>query len=369
MPKKKRKNCSGTKGYNCGQTCISRFYVCHKELSGQSIKIASRLSTVIKEIKSNKPVISNGLFPSSADLAKIDIPDLPINKPKPKQQLKPKAKAPIKKELDLSKIKPLDKNKSDAQQATELFNQIKEAGYTEKGFVKGDIIRFPPNNGILEINNGVVSYSTNTDKKLREIVDKVNEKPKSTNWKENNTNKAHSQLFKKLYMEPEEKVSALKSINVKNPVDTLEAIEDYTGGSSTVIRKTEAGVPNYDDAAIKTKVDLINDFIDKAPKVEAELYSGFKYDMKDVYALDKLKEGDEFNFPSMTSFSTDKAIANGFDGAGFIKLINNKSGASVKNVSFFSEESEVLVPKKASYKIVKIEDGIHGRKDYTLEEQ
>lgn len=76
---KRRKNCSGTKGYNCGQTCISVKYVCKRDgLSAQSVNIAERLKEAINKIKANQPVINNGLFPSFDN---IDIPDLPANPP------------------------------------------------------------------------------------------------------------------------------------------------------------------------------------------------------------------------------------------------------------------------------------------------
>ena len=154
--------------------------------------------------------------------------------------------------------------------------------------------------------------------------------------------------------------------------ETFEALEDYTGGSSTALRKIEAGVLDEDYEEyyqLKEQVDYINDFLDKAPKVEAEIYSGFKNEMVEVYGLKNLKEGDTFTLPSMTSFSTDTDIAESFDGAGFIKIINNKSGASIKNISNFYHESEVLVPKKAKYKLIKIEEGRYKKQYYTLEEQ
>ena len=44
----KRKNCSGTKGYNCGQTCISKSYECKIEISGQSISIITDLEALRK---------------------------------------------------------------------------------------------------------------------------------------------------------------------------------------------------------------------------------------------------------------------------------------------------------------------------------
>lgn len=46
----KKRNCTGTKGYNCGQSCISVKYACIKDgLSGQSINIANRLTKTIND--------------------------------------------------------------------------------------------------------------------------------------------------------------------------------------------------------------------------------------------------------------------------------------------------------------------------------
>ena len=52
MAPKKRKNCSGTKGYNCGNSCISVKFICKKDgLSGKSVNIANNLKKLIDTAK------------------------------------------------------------------------------------------------------------------------------------------------------------------------------------------------------------------------------------------------------------------------------------------------------------------------------
>ena len=66
---KKRKNCSGTKGYNCGSSCISVKKECRKDgLSGQSVSIATKMTEAIKQA-SEKPYSIPDKF--STNLTKI----------------------------------------------------------------------------------------------------------------------------------------------------------------------------------------------------------------------------------------------------------------------------------------------------------
>jgi len=162
--------------------------------------------------------------------------------------------------------------------------------------------------------------------------------------------------------------SSLKEMGVRDPEFTYGALDAYSKFVSLDTRMADAGLQTDDMQILKTAA-AINEFIDKSPKVKGEVYSGFQDDMVGVYGVDDLPVGDSFSFPSMTSFSTSNDVAKSFNGGGIFKVVDNKSGASIRAFSNFKNEDELLVPRKAKYKLVdKSFDPELESTVYTLEE-
>lgn len=335
------KKCSNVRGFSCGKTCISRYYQCRIELSGQAIQIASTLRTTIQAVNN-----TNGLFPDPNSIG--DLPPLPtISKPEPDKKpevAKPQFKLP---DLDVSKV---DGNKltglTDAEQATEIAKQLKDTGYNGETIVKGSIIMLPEN-GIINVNNGDIT-SFNLSSKLVPVLDEI--RKKSEVYKPFATGEEALKQHSKV----QHTEATYSQWGIKNPVETLEAVEDYTGTNSTAIKFADAGLT--DDEEMKRQAELINDFIDKAPAYEGVIYSGFKQDMVDVYGVERLEVGDEFKFPSITSFSSSEDMAAAYAGGGLntggmFVVNNNKTASSVRERSIFKSEDEVLTNSTVNYQL------------------
>lgn len=156
----KRKNCSGVKGFNCGQTCISRKYACRIELSGQSIQIASAITKTIQSI--------SNLFPDPNSLGSL--PPMPKGKSFEPYKRKPAKSQPKLPELDLDNVRPLNKSKSPAEQATEIARQLRNSGYNGKTVVKGSTVMLP-GNGIIEVGKDGFIETYNLSKRIQPFID------------------------------------------------------------------------------------------------------------------------------------------------------------------------------------------------------
>jgi hypothetical protein len=148
----------------------------------------------------------------------------------------------------------------------------------------------------------------------------------------------------------------VRDYGIKDPKPTVDAIYSYSSNRSQVMKKFDAGIElPFDTTKLEAKVAAFNEFLEKAPKYGGSIVSGFKNDMKEVYGIEKLKVGSKFSFPSMTSFSSNKDIADTFNGGGYFIVNQNKSGASIKHFAGIIFEDEVVVPKSAKYKVTEIE--------------
>ncbi len=177
-----------------------------------------------------------------------------------------------------------------------------------------------------------------------------------------------------------------ESLGVKSSEKTKEALEAYTGQFSSQIKKYDANLFDADKLkeinstlASKSISDLsqlkqtLKEFMDKAPNLpdNTEIFSGFKSDMINAYQVESLDIGDEFSFPSFTSFSTKKGIAASYNGGGMFRIKNKKAAKSVAAFSEYAYENEVLVSKEAKYRLVSKEViKIQGKEStvYNLEE-
>lgn len=139
----------------------------------------------------------------------------------------------------------------------------------------------------------------------------------------------------------------------------------FTGGS-------EQSVPSFAESKDYDRIKAINNFIDKAPKYEGTVHRGLAFsNQKDFNKfLKSIKSGEPVDAMSSTTSNLD--IAKGFASSGSINVlmnIKNKSGVSIKTLSKFSDEDEVLVPRGALYKASKITKSIgeNGKELYTID--
>ena len=115
--------------------------------------------------------------------------------------------------------------------------------------------------------------------------------------------------------------------------------------------------PKLDD--LEASANTIEDFVAKAPKYDGEVSRGLSFGTEEE-ALAFVKELGKGN-PSNTlqSWSNDYGIAQDFATKGrhgVIMNVQNKNGAPIAAASDFSAESEVLVPSKQRYRILKMQE-------------
>lgn len=140
--------------------------------------------------------------------------------------------------------------------------------------------------------------------------------------------------------------------------DALEkyvASEDLPPSFASKLRK---GKPQEYTEAINKMLNS-----PKVPRYDGEIYRGLSSKFLETNSLEP---GTEFSLQAMSSFSSNQKIAERFAGGSegvVIKVKQNTQGVSIKNISTFAEEDEVLVPKNTKYRVVSVEGNV-----YTVEE-
>lgn len=155
------------------------------------------------------------------------------------------------------------------------------------------------------------------------------------------------------------KISTITGMTTSEARASAKAVNAFTHESYERIRKAEYG-------GIETpQVKAINRYLDKMPKFSGEIFRGknFKTQQDVDNFVKKLQDGQAYELPAMSSFSSNKETALTFAKEGALGLLNqsfasvvfkvtgNKSGVTVKYLSANVEEDEVLVKKGARYKI------------------
>ncbi|MBD2076217.1 DUF1073 domain-containing protein [Phormidium sp. FACHB-592] len=150
----------------------------------------------------------------------------------------------------------------------------------------------------------------------------------------------------------------------KEAKETISSVTSFTGDNYTAIRKAEReGKPTKEGKAI-------NRYIEKAPKYDGEIYRGLSF--KTTKELDDFlntaKEGSSMKPDAVSSFSSDRSIAERFSkdsgnqNSVVLKVKQNRSGASIQDLTLYPEEGEVLVPKNTTYRVASVK-----RKGNTVE--
>lgn len=114
-------------------------------------------------------------------------------------------------------------------------------------------------------------------------------------------------------------------------------------------------------AEIKSEVKAINQYIEKMPKFYGSIYRGVRLESQQALdnVIKRLQNGESYELNAMSSFSSSEVVARSFaltdkkdlQVSIIYEVVENKSGATIKNLSRFPEEDEVIVPKGTRYKL------------------
>jgi hypothetical protein len=172
-------------------------------------------------------------------------------------------------------------------------------------------------------------------------------------------------LGKNVYINQEKTAEKLVNLGVlKNKddaLDLIEALDDWTRLGYESMRKVDSG-QDVGSESTKRMVKDINEKLfenDKFPIYGGVVYKGMNLKGAAVQKFMSLKNGDEFVFDSMSSFSSSGNMAIDFafpdttSSTGVpvvIQVNNNYRGKSIAPFSSH-EEDEVLIPKGTKYRL------------------
>lgn len=167
----------------------------------------------------------------------------------------------------------------------------------------------------------------------------------------------------------------LKSLTAKE----RDALTTYTGGSYQDINAAITGRNPNPTSGVKTTVSRIESAFDKLKQADknpepmtvlrgTRVPSGWK-GTADEYLEKAFKPGSRMEIGKVTSCTTNAGTANGFS-HGFIMAIRSRSGLSVKTISNFSSEDEVILPMGTQLRCVEVKkQGIGGAPTVYLVEE
>ena len=163
------------------------------------------------------------------------------------------------------------------------------------------------------------------------------------------------------------KISKVTGMKDKEVKASLDALAEFSGAGYKKYRELEktgklsSGESSEIITKMKSKVKAINQYIEKMPKFYRSIYRGVQLESQQALddAIKKLQNGDSHELNAMSSFSSSESQARAFALASkkgqkvsiIYEVIENKSGVTIRNLSKFPEEDEVLVPKGARYKL------------------
>jgi len=159
-----------------------------------------------------------------------------------------------------------------------------------------------------------------------------------------------------------EKVAKELKVSKEKATEMVDGVSNYSDGFYDDLRAASRG-EQADEGTQKMAQD-VEDFIKASPKwAGGQLHRGIKiYDMND-YAkiLKSVQDGKPIDMRGMSSWSSDKDVAESFASAGkrhVILITNEKStshGTSIKHLSKYPHEQEVLMSKDAVFTPTRME--------------
>ena len=200
-------------------------------------------------------------------------------------------------------------------------------------------------------------------------------KPKDAEQKEeqndNYKQKEHPKGTKLSGEEAIETVAEDCGVSKEKAKQMVESVKAFSGSWYSEIRSYQT---NGHPPSVKDKADAIEEFIAKSPKWDGgDIYRGISVDSDTASnIIAGIKNGKAISMMGMSSWSTNKSIASDYfgnanstwsDGATIIfKASGAKHGTSIRHLSKFPHEDEVLVSNKATWKGVKVTEKKNGNR-------
>ena len=146
--------------------------------------------------------------------------------------------------------------------------------------------------------------------------------------------------------------------------EETKAIGTYTGSLSSAMIAADSN-PDGADEFVKSRNQVLNNYLDRAPKFEGDLHRGISVEKKEVQAvLDKYKPGDTVSLEAKQSWTKDpKAVKDRLTSLAnnqkeptsiMFEYPKSKAGVDVSKHSRFPEEAEVLMPKGSAYRVKEV---------------
>ena len=155
-----------------------------------------------------------------------------------------------------------------------------------------------------------------------------------------------------------------KNLDSEEARKYINAIYRYTGDDYRDIRRAQLaelkeGKP-FEDAYLKEKIALIDEYIASAPLYpeNVPLYRGFgSRSIENLQAFEEAYiNGEPITMYGISSWTSVKETAfefiSGKDHVAIFELVSNKTGVSIKHLSAFPGENEVLFGTGAKYRII-----------------
>lgn len=394
-----------TKGFTCGDGCISRSKICRSNLGPDGNKLVEDYAAFVKRIAAEaqstivEPTAPSGagqevnqdtLFDDLLDDLEIaeaigdtNVEDLreelaPLVEPQPTPQATPDPPSPA----PTADLKPGEELLTPEQRAfppgikRHLIKQLQKERELRKDLSEGENLK---KFNELQVDHDL-NFANNPERKAEHErnlglinEDKWSEVHPAHAWGQGGMSGADATKLRAAGVDPESKLSD-KELN-----QAIRAAKAFSGENYAKIRSADAG-------RLKGKKSVedarrVNQAIDVLPKHSSPVYRGISFgDAKKANKFIESLDSGEFETPSMTSFSTSSHAAEDFavgaSGTGeagvldvLIKVRENKSGASIAPLSELGEEQEVLVPKGIKHKIKGIKyDKFKGKMYIEVEE-
>ena len=154
-----------------------------------------------------------------------------------------------------------------------------------------------------------------------------------------------------------------KDLDEEEALKYFDAIRDYTKEGFRNIRRAQLaelrGEP-IENAHLKEQIALIDEYIASVPLYpkDVPLYRGFgSRNIEDLWAFDEAyANGELITMSGISSWTSRESVAydflSGKDHVAVFELVSNKTGVSIRHLSEFPEEDEVLFGTNATYRIV-----------------
>jgi len=139
----------------------------------------------------------------------------------------------------------------------------------------------------------------------------------------------------------------------KKADDTVRAVESFTGMGYLNIRSVQTGSLPVADIGYKEQAEIIEEYIKKAPHFNQPIYRGLHPTKgSNLLKFVDVKVGDVVDMKGTSSWTSSKESGqkNAISGVLFRAESVNK-GTSVKHLSAFPSEDEVLVSKDAKFRV------------------